>query len=354
MTETQSNAKNKTQHAVQAESKKTLEENHYIPLLRAEYFVPFIARLKDFENNIYPVLKEAGLPDTVLSSEPEYLSEAALQKLLAIMYRKLNSKRFANWLEQVARSIFVPQHLAKMALNGTVRDALLEFTHLVNSESKQTNIQLKTSVNKVWFARYRNIKHSFDANLAELFAVTMMLELIRVLTQSQWSPDEIALQSPSEVDYLSELKVSKSQIYYARSVTAVSISAEVLSQSVKYKKGWSQPPQAVIEGPERFIDSFTHALTPYLSMGRISITTAADLLGLSVRTLQRRLTEEGLSYSKVIEGICFEQAKLMLNDPSVPVTQISSALGYADVAHFSRAFKRLAGVSPREFRKNLS
>lgn len=331
---------------------KITEDNNFIPLLRAEYFAPFIARLKDFDNNIYPLLDEAGLPETVLSSEHEYFSEKAIKKLLTLMYNKLGEKRFALWLEQVAKSIFVPQHLAKLSLQGNIKETIIEFIYLVNHESKQTNIQLKTSLGKVWFARLRLKKNSLESTLAEQFAITMMIELIRVLTQSHWVPEQVALQSATEASYLNELKSGASQVFYERRVSAVSISAEILNQPVKYKKGWQQILKPISAAPNGFIESLTQALTPYLSMGRISVTTAADLLGLSVRTLQRRLTEEGVSYSKVIEEIWFTQAKSMLVDRSLPITQISSTLGYADVAHFSRAFKRLAGISPRAFRNN--
>ncbi|WP_285162978.1 AraC family transcriptional regulator [Shewanella goraebulensis] len=328
------------------------EQSAFIPLLRAEYIAPFVARLKDFENNVYPLIEQAGLPESLLTNEYDYVSEQAVLNLLKLMAEKLGRQRFSEWLYQVARSIFIPQHLAKISLKGTVRQALIDFTHVVNLESKQTQVHLKTALKKVWFARFRQKEDPIEIDLSEQFALTMMVELVRAVTQTHWQPIDIALQSSNEAHYLNVLKLNESQVFYARNVTALSISDAVLDGPVKLKEGWDSTLKTIVESPKGFIASLQFALLPYMSSGRLPITAAADLLGLSVRTLQRRLSEEGVSYSQMVEGIFFQQAKTLLLNKDIAVTQISASLGYADVAHFSRAFKRMSGFSPRVFRQN--
>ena len=46
----------------------------------------------------------------------------------------------------------------------------------------------------------------------------------------------------------------------------------------------------------------------------------------------------------------FEQARELLGAGELPISEIASRLGYSDSAHFARAFRRIAGVSPREYR----
>ena len=82
-----------------------------------------------------------------------------------------------------------------------------------------------------------------------------------------------------------------------------------------------------------------------------SIEVAAEAAGLSVRTLQRRLALEGLNYSELVEQARFQIATQLLEDADVKVTDVAFDLGYSDVAHFSRAFHRWAGVSPRAYRR---
>lgn len=72
-----------------------------------------------------------------------------------------------------------------------------------------------------------------------------------------------------------------------------------------------------------------------------------------VRTFQRRLQAEGINYTQVLEQVQLQEAKHYLEHSNETITNIGIGLGYSEVAHFSRAFKRLQGVSPSEFRQQL-
>lgn len=77
----------------------------------------------------------------------------------------------------------------------------------------------------------------------------------------------------------------------------------------------------------------------------------AQKLGMSGRTLRRRLAVEGLSFRDLKGEALIAEAgrRLEAGQPSIAV--IAQDLGFADTAHFSRAFKRRVGVSPSEYRR---
>jgi AraC-like DNA-binding protein len=81
-----------------------------------------------------------------------------------------------------------------------------------------------------------------------------------------------------------------------------------------------------------------------------TISHTAGVLGIPVRTLQRRLHDEGLSYKKLIKNIRLEQACLLLQDANIPIAVVAKTLGYGDPGSFSRAFRRWKGMSPRAYR----
>ena len=84
--------------------------------------------------------------------------------------------------------------------------------------------------------------------------------------------------------------------------------------------------------------------------GQPSIERAAAQLGLSIRTLQRQLEREGLTYSKLVESTRYEMARRLLGDPTLSVAEVSTKLGYRSPSNFSRAFARWDGASPKEYR----
>jgi AraC-like DNA-binding protein len=76
----------------------------------------------------------------------------------------------------------------------------------------------------------------------------------------------------------------------------------------------------------------------------------ARKLAISVATLRRRLTEEGASYSGIVDEARHELAMRYLGEAARSVGEVAFLLGFADVASFHRAFKRWTGTSPAEFR----
>jgi AraC-like DNA-binding protein len=100
--------------------------------------------------------------------------------------------------------------------------------------------------------------------------------------------------------------------------------------------------------------AFVYALKRKLresgSDGYPDIAQAAQIMGTSVRTLQRALSGAGVTYSKVVEYARFEAAAERLSNPNLKIIDIASSLGYQDPSHFSRAFRRISGLTPRAFR----
>jgi AraC-like DNA-binding protein len=74
--------------------------------------------------------------------------------------------------------------------------------------------------------------------------------------------------------------------------------------------------------------------------GRLSIGDAANSLGLSQRTLTRRLAETGLSYRDVVDTELRRRARLWLDVGTLSRAEIGERLGFSDAGSFGRALRR--------------
>jgi AraC-like DNA-binding protein len=92
-------------------------------------------------------------------------------------------------------------------------------------------------------------------------------------------------------------------------------------------------------------------VTRLLPDGSADMRSVAELLGVTTRTLQRRLSAEGLTFVAVVARARLDVARRMLDDPARKVIDVALDLGYSDPAHFTRAFARWTGLAPREFRR---
>jgi AraC-like DNA-binding protein len=83
---------------------------------------------------------------------------------------------------------------------------------------------------------------------------------------------------------------------------------------------------------------------------RSSIDDAATTLRISTRTLKRRLAAAGTTFQQLRDDVQYELARQLLRDTTIPAGQIASIVGYSESSAFNRAFRRLAGVPPAEWR----
>jgi AraC-like DNA-binding protein len=93
-----------------------------------------------------------------------------------------------------------------------------------------------------------------------------------------------------------------------------------------------------------------NAITPLLPHGRPAITTVARRLGMSTRTLARRLAAEGLTFAQVLDELRTNLAWRYLSEQDLSMSRIAWLLGYQEVSAFTHACRRWTGKSPTEIR----
>ncbi|PLR70920.1 AraC family transcriptional regulator [Bacillus sp. UMB0728] len=87
-----------------------------------------------------------------------------------------------------------------------------------------------------------------------------------------------------------------------------------------------------------------------LADGRPNIHTVASELGMSDRTLQRRLTEEGTRFNHLLAEVRHNRAREYLSNPSIDIKEVAFLVGYEDQNAFYRAFRLWEGDTPSNWR----
>jgi AraC-like DNA-binding protein len=98
-----------------------------------------------------------------------------------------------------------------------------------------------------------------------------------------------------------------------------------------------------------FIETVEQALVSGLAQGDVTLTRLSDHLGLSARTIQRRLRDLGVSHRGLVRQLRHELAARSLGAP-LSQGQIARSLGYSGAASFHRAFKSWSGMTPGQVR----
>lgn len=139
-------------------------------------------------------------------------------------------------------------------------------------------------------------------------------------------------------------------LYFAREVVRYPLIDVGVDPGADFWEGarsvFDEPPNI-----EPLLQDIRLAIRRALPGGGLTIDGLAEELGVSRRTLQRRLATLGSSFKKILQDVREAQSRRYLDDPRLAVTEIALLLGYSDQASFSNAFKSWCGCAPTEYRQ---
>jgi AraC-like DNA-binding protein len=87
-----------------------------------------------------------------------------------------------------------------------------------------------------------------------------------------------------------------------------------------------------------------------LPHGKADVSEISRQLGMSPRSLSRKLQDEGVTCAEILEELKVVLAKRYLSESELPVSEIAWLLGYSEISSLTHAFKRWTGMTPRQFR----
>ena len=93
-----------------------------------------------------------------------------------------------------------------------------------------------------------------------------------------------------------------------------------------------------------------NAISSVLPHGKVRVEDVARSLGMSKRTLARRLSDEGLNFTEILQQLRRDLAVRYLDDRRLHVSKIAWLLGFREVSAFTHAFKRWTGKTPSQIR----
>jgi AraC-like DNA-binding protein len=255
--------------------------------------------------------------------------------------------------DQVNIKLLSPANRQSILSAPTLGTALDIFTRNACLESSVVEAWIVMQGSKIKLCKNHRVSlDDEELRFMKLHFMLLFVAIVRVFAGPGWTPSVLALRSRNPISPVVGHRFPDTRFLFGQDVSWIDLPKEMLS----LQQGRSSicSVHAAHDESASFSDDFAtslkRVLKAYLSDGYPSIDLAAEIAGMSVRTLQRNLTRSGLTYSKLVEIARFEAASEMLQDSSAKIIDVAYAVGYEDPSHFSRAFRRMAGTSPRGFR----
>ena len=95
------------------------------------------------------------------------------------------------------------------------------------------------------------------------------------------------------------------------------------------------------------------AMLQLIANGYPKLSVVAKRIGITPRTLQRRLNAARTSYTELANELRFELAKKLLQDPHMKISNVATELGFKNHSGFCRAFRSWSGMTALAYRAQL-
>lgn len=320
-----------------------------VPVLRLGHLNSFTSHLRDIGQPIDCQLRREGLP--VLCDDADHVVplrrawsffDYSAQKVDPMVGWRVGASAGEHNLNDVLRRTLESAPTLLQALRGLARKARSEASHI------QLGIW-RRGHDALIYSHYTGMGDVPGYLVAQGYQLGTILGLIRCYLGRSWLPNEIGTEG-SVPPYGLDDYFAGTRIMLGRRFGYLAVPMGLLnSKAIDLGDDIDSSGYGAADAPG-FADTLRALLPGYLADGYPTATFAARLMDVSERTLARRLAAEHLTFGQLIDEVRFAEASRLLADPVVRVEDVAKAVGFNDQSNFSRMFRRIAGVTPVEYR----
>lgn len=327
---------------------KTMLQFH---LIKAAQVMPFVRLLEKADAPVRKLSERVGMPiDAVYAGKGvigeycvwRFIDLAAKHERLGLFGYDVASQYPINSVEGFGG--------IRTRTATTLKELLECFIEDVQADSTGCPYSLLPDPDGLWFVRELMFGENRKNWQTEQYMIAIIIQIIRLCAGPGWLPPEIRVSSSDKALPLPE-EWKDIRFTWGSKNTQVMITAEVLEQSLI-----KQPAKAAANDADNEDTSqnapltFTELVRTQILTNTTGLENAAQQTGLSSKTLKRKLQKDNTSYSIILDQLRLEIAQSKLKNQGTPVNTIARELGYEHQANFTRAFKRMCGMTPQEYR----
>jgi AraC-like DNA-binding protein len=191
------------------------------------------------------------------------------------------------------------------------------------------------------------------------YALTLGIGIIRMMAGSDWRPLEVQFEHEPPPRTNEHARVFGAPVLFRCMGNAMVIEREFCDRQVPTADRRQYP---ILEDylerqlenrptENRFVISVQAAIGNAMKDGEPKVADVAAAIGVSVRTLQRRLSESDVDYRALVDDTRRDLALRYLRDRRHTPSDVAYLLGYSELSAFSRAFRRWTGSTPSDYRR---
>jgi AraC-like DNA-binding protein len=327
-----------------------------VPLIRHTEVRPVLDVLQGIGAPIDRLLAQAELPAAFQEPGDGFIAAHSMLRFVGLSALRQDIPDLCWRAVQRARPDQLGGWGSAVARCLTLRSAIATFCERYARDVPFVELGLDVGEEHTWLWRRRpaGISGWEGDRDAEQFMMGAMIRVVRSAAGPLWVPSRIRLESPAATWIFGIPELAERQIDFGGPVLAISVPRDLLDRATHWRNADPLEPSdgtRVVDADETLAGSLKQALSALLPAVHPSIELAAEIAGLSPRTLRRRLADEGTSWRRIVDDARLEACDRLLRDPGRSLGEIAAELGYSDQANMTRAFRRWTGECPSVYRR---
>ncbi|MGB0855213.1 MAG: AraC family transcriptional regulator [Pikeienuella sp.] len=303
------------------------------------------------------LFRQAGLPPDV-DTRPEVLIPVDGFR------RILNSAAEATGVDHFGLDLSQRQSLAKLGAVGYLASHSKTLRHAVRMLGRHLEVHDTASYvlieesPDICLWRFDQADGSDEPRIQQVeLALGLAVKFVRSVLRPDWNPQVVYLQHARPRDAAYYARVLRCPVQFRAPLDGLDVTSDDMDRAlVTSDPGLHRVLRnhlALLDTQQRraITGRVRAVVLEQIGQGAVTLEQAAARLSLSRTSLQRALRSEGKSYQSLLDEIRFALACRYLRGSDTPLAEIALKLGYSESAVFTRAFKRISGQTPSDWRR---
>ncbi len=321
-----------------------------VEITRSRYAANFVSIAQQEDISVSKILLGSNLNESLLENHEGFIAIPQFSNIIRNSVSHTGNLNIGWYAAEATKMENYGDFGYSVIHKDTLFEKLKFFCEAAQSEYSEADFRVAADGKNILFVRKKIAGDLLEVRQIELYVLSMMIATVQDALGTGWAPDDISLQTFQIAGMNPPFCQNVTKIKFDQKETVIRIKCSDVCDSISLFRNNS----SFISNREEdhgFISNLELLIQTQLSNPCLSLNLISEICDMQPRTLQRHLKKLDTSFVEIVSRQRFVASLDLLKNADTSIAEVSHALGFANQAHFSHAFRKRAGLSPMAYRR---
>lgn len=328
-------------------------------LVRAASLTGYFAVAEELRLDAVKLLRRAGIARSMLDNPEQVIPARSAVRLLEESAEESNCMTFGLRMAEHRQISDLGMVSLLIIHQPTLREAFEVLSEFRNRINTNLTLQIEEYDDTVFLREHFALNPPVASRQVNDVALGVLYKICRTMMGEDWRPQCVSFSydRPPQPDRAIYERLFDCPLQFGGDFHGIVVTANDLARAnprtdPALAKHARELVRAIIDPGERSMaDEVEQSIRLLMPAGRANVGAVADALGTNIRTLQRRLDAEGMSFSELLDRVRVQQVSQHFANRRLRLTDVAQLLGYSTLASFSAWYRGRFEETPTKARR---